>query len=127
MRFARSPRWVTSVEAVPPRPRSRDSRRQSLQAIRPPRLLFRRYGLDVRQRPRFVEQRFGRTVESEHQFEAAVRVGRDPVRFSGFRLPQWGQRRRQQGKTGGKTGNNSNVLAPMPALKPLIWSVSRAP
>jgi hypothetical protein len=34
-----------------------------------------------------------------------------------------GQRRRQQGKTGGKTGNNSIVLAPMPALKPLIWSV----
>jgi hypothetical protein len=37
--------------------------------------------LDVRPRPRFAEQRFGRTVQSEHQFEAAVGVGRDPVVF----------------------------------------------
>jgi hypothetical protein len=68
-------------------------------------------------------QLFDRTVESEHQFEAAVAVGRDPVRFPAFPLPGSGQRRRQQGKTRGKTGNNSHVLTPMPALKPSIWSV----
>ena len=37
--------------------------------------------LDVRQPPRLVEQRLLRTVEAREHLEAAVGIGRDPVRF----------------------------------------------
>jgi hypothetical protein len=88
-RFARSPRWVTSVAAVPPRPAA------AFRAAKASKRSARRasYFADTVSTSRSVHalsnSRFGRTVESEHQFEAAVGVGRDPVRFSGFRLPQW--------------------------------------